>query len=201
MMYAVKCEKCGEYDRARRVAEYMDPCEKCGGEIEIMHKSNGFRTYQDDIPGGVVLENLGPLPVKVYSHSERLAIMKKRKLVEMVRHMGEPGTDKSKHTISFDLPPVGDPRPLCMLSIEERHERRKESAERLGVTVEELDRITGPVETFGHVTLSEGDEEILERTGGEEGERGVRNRFTITGSGKEAQEIIEMVREYEHGTK
>lgn len=81
-------------------------CEDCGNEITIGSwpfcpdhgKPRNFTITQDEIPGGMVINNLGPEPVKVYSHSERRAIMKARGLREQVRHVGVAGSDKSPHT-------------------------------------------------------------------------------------------------------
>ncbi len=81
-----------------------DVCEACGKTLDVgewPYCPHGFgvsRITRDEIPGGMVLENLGPEPVKVYSHSERRAIMKARGLREQVRHMPVPGSDKSPHT-------------------------------------------------------------------------------------------------------
>lgn len=53
---------------------------------------------RDEIPGGVWIENLGPKPVKVYSHSERRDLMRAAGVEEFVRHQPVPGSDKSPHT-------------------------------------------------------------------------------------------------------
>lgn len=77
--------------------------------------SSNKRAAADDIPGGVVLENYGPVPIKVYSHTERHRAMKydhrgrrrvdhmgrEYQLTEAVRHVGVPGSDKSPHTRSW----------------------------------------------------------------------------------------------------
>lgn len=55
----------------------------------------------DDIPGGMLLENLGPHPVRVYSHTERRRLMQERGLEEYIRHTPVPGTDKSPHTTDW----------------------------------------------------------------------------------------------------
>ena len=82
-------------------------CDRCGHEIQIgeypfcPHGFGAGTSIRDEIPGGIVLENYGPDPIKVYSHSERRRIMKDRGLEEFVRHTPVPGTDKSPHTIDF----------------------------------------------------------------------------------------------------
>lgn len=52
----------------------------------------------DEFPGGKTFYNLGHEPVTVYSKSELNREMAKRGLVPFVRHVGEQGSDKSKHT-------------------------------------------------------------------------------------------------------
>lgn len=82
-------------------------CDQCGHEMQVgdypfcPHGQGTNARGRDEIPGGVWLENYGPTPVQVFSHSERRAIMKARGLQEMVRHVGVPGTDKSPHTTDF----------------------------------------------------------------------------------------------------
>ena len=51
-----------------------------------------------------MFENLGPEPVTLYSRSELRRELKARGLEEMVRHVPVPGTDKSPHTTSWDVP-------------------------------------------------------------------------------------------------
>jgi hypothetical protein len=43
-------------------------------------------------------ENVGHEPVHFTSRQERKRYLKEQGLVEFVRHIGEPGSDKSKHT-------------------------------------------------------------------------------------------------------
>lgn len=61
-------------------------------------KPTVYEYFPDEIPGGMVIENLGRHPVTVYSHSERRALMKARGLEEYIRHAPLPGSDKSAHT-------------------------------------------------------------------------------------------------------
>jgi hypothetical protein len=82
----------------------------------------------DSIPGGMVIDNLGHKPVKVYSHTERLKLMKERGLQEAVYHVPMPGSDKSPVTQTWDvgLPAGVDSRPFCLLSPDEQAARTKE---------------------------------------------------------------------------
>lgn len=83
-------------------------CDTCGEALRVgdwpfcPHGQTGaFAEHTDDYPGGIWIENLGPHPVKVYSNTERLRIMKANGLEEFVRHVPVPGTDKSPHTTDW----------------------------------------------------------------------------------------------------
>ena len=75
-----------------------DPCEACGQIVHVgdwpfcPHGRGSFTVVADSIPGGLICHNLGPTPVKVYSHAERRAIAKARGRREMVYHV-----DGDKH--------------------------------------------------------------------------------------------------------
>lgn len=58
--------------------------------------------FQDSIPGGMVLENYGPQPVTVYSHTERRQLMARSGLELRERFSPTPGTD---------IDPAGIPNP------------------------------------------------------------------------------------------
>lgn len=106
-------------DVARRIADRdvgAPLCPDCLIQMSrFLSVSCDKRAASDDIPGGVVLENYGPQPVKVYSHTERKRLMKfdtrgrrrvdhlgrEYQLTEAVRHVGVPGSDKSPHTTSW----------------------------------------------------------------------------------------------------
>lgn len=193
--YSIKCPNCGPSERVSTVARRNDPCTKCGSEVEREWVANGFQTYQDDIPGGLLIENLGPEPVRVYSHTERLALARSRGLEPYVKHAPMSGGDKSPHTIKWDATPVSDPRPISMLSVEERRARRVEAAERLGVTVEVLEVVSGPVETMGAAHSTDDDDD---RTGGEFAARVIRNQEVRVPSVDEVRGVMEVI-EYPNG--
>jgi hypothetical protein len=76
-------------------------CEKCGVELHLgdwafcPHGRYSGTVISDSIPGGQLIENLGPDPIRVYSETERRRIMKERGLVDYVRHRpGDPLTSK-----------------------------------------------------------------------------------------------------------
>jgi len=79
-------------------------CEKCGQTVEVgdwpycPHARGSATVIGDDIPGGMLITNLGHEPVMVYSKSQILAEASARGLKPFVRHTPVPGTDKSPHT-------------------------------------------------------------------------------------------------------
>jgi hypothetical protein len=52
-------------------------------------------------PGGRTFENLGDQPKTFYSPSEYRAYLRSHNIEEFVRHVPEPGSDKSRHTTSW----------------------------------------------------------------------------------------------------
>ncbi len=77
----------------------LEMCPDCGEVLNIGDfpfcphgKGSGARIH-DDIPGGLVLENYGPQPITVYSHTERRRIMAERGLEQKERFCPMPGTD------------------------------------------------------------------------------------------------------------
>jgi hypothetical protein len=106
-VYDWRCNTCKrEWEQlvALGKANTCDPCRKAGkdpADVVKLWKSRASTVRGDDIPGGLVVENLGHDPVTVYSHSERRRIAKERGLQEFVRHQPLPGTDKSPHTTNW----------------------------------------------------------------------------------------------------
>lgn len=81
-------------------------CPTCGQELVVGEwpfcphgiPARALTVIDDSIPGGMTIENMGPTPLTFYSKSDWRREMKARGLVNEVRHVGEPGSDKSKHT-------------------------------------------------------------------------------------------------------
>lgn len=84
-------------------------CDKCGKELQVgewpfcghgfPERPGGAAMIDDSLPGGArMLENLGPEPVYVSSKSQLRDELRARGLKQAVRHVGVPGTDKSKET-------------------------------------------------------------------------------------------------------
>jgi hypothetical protein len=65
------------------------------------HGRASIGAQSDGIPGGETLENVGPEPVTFYSRSEKRRYLKEHGLVEFVRHVPVPGSDRSPHTTSW----------------------------------------------------------------------------------------------------
>lgn len=83
-------------------------CDACGKTLELgehpfcPHGFGGNARIHDDIPGGLVLENLGPHPVKIHSMTEYRRICKEQGLQPKERFSPMPGTD---------IDPAGIPNP------------------------------------------------------------------------------------------
>ena len=79
-------------------------CPDCQRTVEVgewpfcPHGVGQFNVQADSVPGGFVIENLGPKPQTFYSKSEYKQAMDIAGVKPMVRHVGEPGSDKSKFT-------------------------------------------------------------------------------------------------------
>jgi hypothetical protein len=79
-------------------------CDRCGQALTIgdwpfcPHGRGAGTVIADAIPGGQLIENLGPVPVRVYSESERRRLMKERGLVDAVRHVHGSALTSNWHT-------------------------------------------------------------------------------------------------------
>jgi hypothetical protein len=79
------CEKCNRQSNKLIIHGKLLVCPSCRYD-EPVGVAHGV--IRDEIPGGVLIENLGRHPVRVYSQSERRALMKARGLEECVRWSG-----------------------------------------------------------------------------------------------------------------
>ena len=70
----------------------------CGGATERIYVGRAPTMIPDSIPGGRVIENLTPTPKRFYSRTDIKDEMRARGVESRVRHVGEPGSDKSRHT-------------------------------------------------------------------------------------------------------
>jgi hypothetical protein len=89
------------------VSRTSSACERCGVTLQIgdypfcPHGPYRGNAESDGIPGGETLENVADQPVTFYSHSEKRRYLREHGLVEMVRHVPVPGSDRSPHTTSW----------------------------------------------------------------------------------------------------
>lgn len=83
------CEACG---KLLQVGEWPF----CGGRNNHGFPLQGLKQIGDEIDEWN--ENVGHEPVHFTSRSERKRYLKEKGLVEFVRHIGDPGSDKSTKT-------------------------------------------------------------------------------------------------------
>lgn len=76
-------------------------CRECSGPT-VKTVNQSFTFIPDDIPGGMVIENLDPTPRTFYSKSAYAQELKARGLVIGACHKGDPGegTDKPRNGLS-----------------------------------------------------------------------------------------------------
>lgn len=80
-------------------------CDRCGQPLNVgeypfcPHGHGGSNIARDEIPGGIVVENYGPKPIRFDSHSDRRAYMKANGLQEREKFAPLPGTDKDPQGI------------------------------------------------------------------------------------------------------
>jgi len=101
--YDQRCVQCHWEGEIFTQPYEMPPCPDCGGSTERVWR-RAAEVRDDTFIGGLTLENLGDEPVTVYSRSELARELKARNLESFVRHTPIPGTDKSPHTTSWDVP-------------------------------------------------------------------------------------------------
>lgn len=70
----------------------------CGSDMRQVFTGRAPSMVPDSIPGGMVLENLTKTPQRFYSRTEIKDAMRAANVEQKVRHVGEPGSDKSRYT-------------------------------------------------------------------------------------------------------
>lgn len=87
-------------------------CDVCNHYMQIgehpfcPHKGGASTVFSDEIPGGILVDNYGPHPIRFYSHSARRSYMKEHGLTEREKFSPMPGTD---------VDPQGIPNPAGYL--------------------------------------------------------------------------------------
>ena len=98
--YDQRCKSCGWWNEIVTSPGNHPPCPECGGETERLY-IRGYEIWRDEIPGGQMIENLGPVPVRVDSKSELKRLADQAGLVQKVEHKPPRGSDKAPHTQRF----------------------------------------------------------------------------------------------------
>lgn len=136
-LYDKKCSRCPwEGETWAKVGDAV-PCPTCGQPTETIWKTRASAVVQDNFNEPIGFTAYDSHLMKtgraaeatiVRSHSERRALMKARGLIEHIDHVGLPGSDKAKHTTSWNSgpPPGHDPRPFCQLTPDEQAKRHAE---------------------------------------------------------------------------
>jgi hypothetical protein len=92
------------------VTDPFTKCNICGVDTKRVWLNKPATVVQDSIEGGIEIRhglcNSDGTPKRYYSHSEIAAEAKRRGLVNLVEHVPERGSDKSKHTTRWTAPPV-----------------------------------------------------------------------------------------------
>jgi hypothetical protein len=127
-------------------------------------KRGNFTNFRDELPGGLWMENLGPKPIKVYSHTERKRIMAERGLDLLEKFCPMPGTDKDPQGIPN---PKGymDPQTLenaRMLLSRQGEPKRPFDAIEDGVI---CDLFSGQLTERDVIAVAEGDQRRQSRVG------------------------------------
>lgn len=105
----ITCDHCGRETCSRILHEQQFWCRPCHEDAKSWATGDRAMITRDEIPGGMWLENYGPEPVKVYSHTERRALLntvqydkttgKPYVLTEKENFAPLPGTDKDAQGI------------------------------------------------------------------------------------------------------
>ena len=103
-MYDLVCKNNHEqYNLLLKIGE-RPPCPLCSEPTETLWKSSNA-VLSDSIPGGVEIRhgicNEDGTPRRYYSRSEMEKEAKRRGLTNLVEHIPEKGSDKSKHTTKW----------------------------------------------------------------------------------------------------
>lgn len=114
-LFDAVCLKCGEESEVyvSSASSPLPPCPKfhkssdeegaipteCTGELEVIRRPHRVAVIGDEID--YIADNLGPHPVRIRSREQRKRLMKEQGLVEVVRHVGVPGSDKSPETTNW----------------------------------------------------------------------------------------------------
>lgn len=105
----ITCDRCQQPAKSRVLHDGQFWCHPCHEASKGWRTGEARSIARDEIPGGMWLENYGPEPVKVYSHTERRALLntvqydkttgKPYILTEKENFAPMPGTDRDAQGI------------------------------------------------------------------------------------------------------
>lgn len=98
--HSQRCTSC-DWNGDVTVAPYeMPPCPTCGGETERYYPigARANAVIPDEFIGGKWIENIAPEPVFIESRSQYKRELASRGLIQKVRHVGAPGSDRHAET-------------------------------------------------------------------------------------------------------
>jgi hypothetical protein len=95
-MFDFFCRNCGASFEMFVPCEHRDHviCNTCGC-FTTREWRVGPSVIDDTVPGGFTIENLDKTPQTFYSKSDYRDAMRARGLMNFVRHIGKPGSDKN----------------------------------------------------------------------------------------------------------
>ena len=101
-------------------------CDTCGAALSVSewpfcpHGRGASAVQQDEIPGGLWVENGFPQPIKVYSHSEHRRLLAERGLEIRAKWAGE----HDKHLTRWDTVDLEGAAVLVTRGVQARAEKR-----------------------------------------------------------------------------
>lgn len=105
-VYDFRCDGCKWEGEELVPINTLIDCPKCGTKTEKVWRGRFNAAHDDTYVGGLTVENLGHNPVTFYSRTEHEAYLKEHGFERRVRHVGEQGSDKSKHTVRWTSAPT-----------------------------------------------------------------------------------------------
>ena len=124
-------------------------CERCGAELPLgewpwcPHGAARSGVVGDELD--YIDHNLGRHPIRITSRSQRRQLMAEQGLIEKVRHVPVPGSDKSPHTQSFATVDLEAATALVSRMGVPTREQTPDTADHSGVRVGWHDLVPGTV--------------------------------------------------------
>lgn len=130
-MYDYQCDDCKlrKDNELRPMSDTTIPCQICGGTMRRVWSTTAQAIGDEidvEIKHGLCHADGSPRRFRSREALEKAA--KEAGYLNYVEHKPPPGTDKSRHTINWNvgLPPGVDGRPMSLLNDEEKKARKRE---------------------------------------------------------------------------